>query len=146
MTEAHMSDQQEAGGGCLCGEVRYRVNGHQLRGTICHCEICRKWSGGAFLPWTLFDQSQFEWTKGTPGVIQATPAVIRSFCSRCGSPLTFEFTDSSEIIGVTTGTLDKPHDFPPTRHNWTSREVSWLRTLGDLPRNTGDAGDEKTSS
>ena len=141
-----MDDQQVAGGGCLCGEIRYRVTGHQIRGTICHCRICRKWSGGAFLPWTLLDQSQFEWTKGTPGVIQATLAVIRSFCSRCGSPLTFEFTDSSEIIGVTTGTLDNPHEFPPTRHNWTSREVSWLPTLGNLPRNSGDAGDEKTSS
>lgn len=141
-----MDDQQEAGGGCLCGEIRYRVTGHQIRGTICHCGICRKWSGGAFLPWTLFDQSQFEWTKGTPGVIQATLAVIRSFCSRCGSPLTFEFSDSSEIIGVTTGTLDNPYDFPSTRHNWISREVSWLPTLGDLPRNSGDAGDEKTSS
>jgi len=141
MTESKIHD-----GGCLCGEIRYRVNGRPLRGTICHCGICRRWSGGAFLAWAIFDQSQFEWTKGTPGVIQATPAVIRRFCSRCGSPLSFVFTDSSEIIGVTTGTLDEPQDFPPTRHNWTSSEVSWLGALGNLPRNAGDAGDEKASS
>ena len=50
-----MRGQQEAMGGCLCGEVRYRVNGQQLRGTICHRQICRKWGGRAVLAWTLLD-------------------------------------------------------------------------------------------
>ena len=133
-------------GGCLCGTIRYRVSGQQLRGTICHCSTCRRWSGAPFLSWTLFHQNQFQWIKGTPGTINVTPLVFRQFCKDCGSPLTFEFTDSSEIIGVTTGTLDHPDEFCPTRHNWTASQVSWLTMVENLPKNPGDAGDEKASS
>jgi hypothetical protein len=133
-------------GGCLCGSIRYRVKGKQLRGTICHCSMCRKWSGAPFLTWTLFNKDKFEWIRGTPGAINATPAVIRKFCERCDCPLSFEFTDSSAIVGVTTGTLDKPDEFCPTRQNWTSREVPWLERTATLPRNPGDAGDEKVST
>ena len=107
---------------------------------------CRRWSGAPFLSWTLFNQSKFDWVRGTTGSIHVTPAVERKFCELCGSPLTFEFTDTSEIIGVTTGTLDEPDRFCPTRHNWTASEVSWLNKLANLPRNPGDAGDEKASS
>lgn len=94
----------------------------------------------------ILEQCQFEWIKGTPGYVQVTPAVVRRFCRSCGSPLSFEFTDSSGIVGVTVGTLDDPRTFPPTRHNWTSRELPWLDALHDLPRNPGDAGDERSSS
>ena len=140
-----MSEAKSHSGGCLCGATRYRVNGPQLRGTICHCTICRRWSGAPFLSWSLFNKDQFQWVKGTPGTTSVIPEVNLHFCESCGSPLTFEFTDSSEIIGATTGTLDEPENFRPTRHNWTSNEVSWIHTLDTLPRNLADAGDEKVS-
>ena len=141
MTESNMHD-----GGCLCGEIRYRVNGRQLRGTICHCSICRKWSGGAFLAWAVLEKRQFAWVKGAPTSINATPVVTRKFCGHCGTPLSFEFTDASQIIGVTIGSLDEPEKFPPSRHNWISSKLAWLNIADDLPRNSGDAGDEKTTS
>ncbi len=140
-----MSDTSIVDGGCLCGATRYRVQGPQLRGTICHCNHCKRWSGAPFLSWSLFNKSQFQWVKGKPGTTSVTPAVNLHFCKSCGSPLTFEFTDTSEIIGTTTGTLDEPEKFSPTRHNWTSSELSWIHNLDTLPRNTGDAGDEKVS-
>ena len=141
-----MVDSKTNEGGCLCGAVRYRVTGEQLRGTICHCTTCRRWSGAPFLSWALFNQNQFVWVTGEPASLSVTPAVIRKYCAQCGSPLTFEFTDSGEIVGVTTGTLDDPDNFRPTRHNWTSSEVAWLKNVPHLPRNPGDAGDEKISS
>ena len=140
-----MSSTFVTGGGCLCGETRYEVTGEHLRGTVCHCLHCRRWSGAPFLSWSIFNSDQFRWTKGTPGTTSVTPAVKLHFCADCGSPLTFEFTDSSNIIGATTGTLDDPEKFPPTRHNWTSRELSWIHNLDSMPRNSGDAGDEKVS-
>jgi hypothetical protein len=133
-------------GGCLCGEIRYRVTGSQIRGAICHCETCRKWSGAPFLSWVILKKVQLEWLKGEPQSIRATPAVVRKFCSGCGTPLSFEFSDSSPIIGVTTGSLDRPGDFPPSRHNWAASEVPWLRMVNGLPRNPGDAGDERITS
>ncbi len=131
-------------GGCLCDAVRYRVSGPPLRGTICHCSLCRKSSGSAFLVWAVFRKDQLMWTEGVPHSVKATPAVIRKFCHQCGGPLSFQFCDdySDQIIGVTVGTLDSPNDFPPTRHNWTSDQLAWLNIKDDLPRNRCDAGDE----
>ncbi len=67
-------------GGCLCGAVRYRVSGPPLRGTICHCSLCRKSSGSAFLVWAIFRKDQLSWTQGVPDSVQATSKVIREFC------------------------------------------------------------------
>ena len=131
-------------GGCLCGAVRYHIDGPPLRGTICHCSICRKSSGSAFQVWAVFRKEQLSWTEGFPASTQATPKVIRKFCPQCGSPLSFQFRDdfSDQIIGVTVGTLDSPNDFPPTRHNWASDQLAWLDVIDGLPRNEYDAGDE----
>ncbi len=35
-------------GGCLCGEVRYRVDGPVFRMRHCHCSMCRKAHGASF--------------------------------------------------------------------------------------------------
>ena len=125
----------ESTGGCLCGAVRYQIAGPPLRGTVCHCGICRKSSGSAFQVWALFGKDQLTWTKGEPGSVQATPTAIRKFCGQCGSPLSFQFHDdySDQIIGVTVGSLDNPDDFPPTRHNWVSEELAWLDRLSEIP-------------
>ena len=35
-----------ASGGCLCGGVRYRVQGPLRPILQCHCEMCRRATGG----------------------------------------------------------------------------------------------------
>ena len=37
---------QEHGGGCLCGAVRYRIDGPVRDVIVCHCSICRRYHGG----------------------------------------------------------------------------------------------------
>ena len=131
-------------GGCLCGEIGYQVTGGQLRGTVCHCRTCRKISGAPFLTWAIFKPEQFKWIVGAPVSFRWSPEVIRKFCGNCGSPLSFQFDAaySDQIVGTTTGTLDRPADFPPTRHNWTSRQLPWISFADGLPSHPHNAGDE----
>ena len=35
-------------GSCLCGDVRYRVDGELSEFGYCHCRSCRKASGSAY--------------------------------------------------------------------------------------------------
>ena len=34
-------------GGCLCGDIRYKVNGEVLGSAACHCRDCQYVCGGA---------------------------------------------------------------------------------------------------
>ena len=36
-------------GGCLCGAVRYRASADPVRVVNCHCGMCRRTSGAAFM-------------------------------------------------------------------------------------------------
>lgn len=131
-------------GGCLCGAVRYQITGPPLRGTICHCGVCRRISGAPFLAWAIVASAQHSWTSGEPASFRSSQRVIRQFCRTCGSPISFQFDDaiSDQIFGVTVGSLDQPEAFPPTRHNWTSRQLPWITFADGLPSNPADAGDE----
>ena len=53
-------------GRCLCGAVRYRATEDPIRAVNCHCGMCRRLSGAAFLTHVHFRIGAFTWTKGKP--------------------------------------------------------------------------------
>ena len=42
-------DKGDRVGGCVCGAVRYRVQGNPVVGTVCHCKFCQKRLASAFV-------------------------------------------------------------------------------------------------
>jgi hypothetical protein len=68
--------------------------------------------------------------RGQPSVFRSSSAVRRTFCSSCGTPLTYENAAHALEIDVTTCSLDDPEAFPPTYHAWVQDDLSWVR-LGD---------------
>jgi hypothetical protein len=79
-------------GGCLCGAVRYRIHGEPIVSGTCQCRSCRKASAAAIVPWLQVSSEQFAFTAGQPVEFQSSPPVTRSFCGRCGTPLTYRKT------------------------------------------------------
>jgi hypothetical protein len=110
-----MSDRISEGG-CLCGSVRYRVGGEPLSSGICHCLTCRKVSAAPMLPFVTFPAGRFELTRGKPSDFNSSAPVVRSFCGRCGTPLTYRNSDHPDEIDVMTCSLDAPEAFPPSHH------------------------------
>ena len=41
-----MTDEAVLSGGCLCGAVRFTATDVPTEASVCHCEMCRRWSGG----------------------------------------------------------------------------------------------------
>lgn len=120
-------------GGCLCGAIRYQVDGPALQTSYCHCIDCRKASGAPAAAWTFFRSGTLEWRQGTPKVLKFA-ARERSFCGDCGSPLMFFDPSLPEFFEMNTCTLDDPASYPPTDHCWLSDEIHWVSQLGELPR------------
>ncbi len=120
-------------GGCFCGALRYRVGG-DFSVTHCHCIHCRKISGAAFVTWVEASLSNFTWLQGQPNEFSPRPGVTRTYCSRCGSPLTFYNHASPVSIDISAGSLDDPSELKPEDHVWFDRKLPWLQIEDGLPR------------
>lgn len=113
-------------GGCLCGAVRYRADGEPRHPTLCHCESCRRAAGAPAVAWLTFPSARFAFTNGEPQRFRSSPHVERSFCGRCGTPLTYVRDDHPEV-DVTTGSLDAPERAAPTDQTWVADRLPWWR-------------------
>ncbi|HEV8702819.1 MAG TPA: GFA family protein [Candidatus Polarisedimenticolia bacterium] len=120
-------------GGCFCGAVRYEVNGDPGISTHCHCEHCRRTSGAAFLTWVECPAAGFSFTMGTPGSFQSRPGVTRSFCTSCGTPLTYRHVDTPGTVDVTVCSLDEPARVTPQDHVYHDGKLPWVRLADGLP-------------
>lgn len=119
-------------GGCLCGAVRYRVDGPPKAIANCHCSMCRKHSGAAFLTYVAYDKTGFAFERGTPVPFRSSELVVRSHCAACGSPVTFEDTDAN-TIWVTVGSTDSPNELIPTVNGFIDDKVTWLELDHRVP-------------
>lgn len=122
-----------AAGGCLCGGVRYEVEGAPTNTMVCHCRSCRRAAGAPVVAWVTFPVERFRFVRGEPASFHSTPPVTRTFCHDCGTPLTYAHADAPQTVDVTTCSLDEPDAFPPTHHSWLAHDVGWVRFGDGLP-------------
>src|ERR1700730_18573823 len=120
-----MIRHNEPQGGCLCSSIRYRITGLPLAQSLCHCRSCRLACGAPSIRRTGVKCSHFAFVTGDPVRFRSPPSVVRTFCGRCGAPLTYQHDESPDTIDVTTATLDAPEAFPPTREIWLEHKIAW---------------------
>jgi hypothetical protein len=128
-----------AGGGCQCGAVRYEITAAPVDTNYCHCRMCQRATGGPFGVFATVKRADFKWTQGEPAYFESSSVARRGFCSKCGTPLSFEYT-ASKHISFTIGTFDEPDALPPAQHSGCESQVSWLHILDDLPKETTPFG------
>jgi hypothetical protein len=126
-------------GGCFCGAIRYRATSPPRISTICHCADCRRASGAASVAWVTFPAERFAFVEGEPSRYRSSPPVVRTFCGRCGTPLTYRSDERAHEIDVTTASLDEPEAFPPTKHVFPEQKLSWVEAA---PLQLGARGSE----
>ena len=115
---------QERTGGCLCGEITFRLTAPPHEVDYCHCHSCRKHTGAPVSVFADCKRSSVEFTKGRRTLYQSSPGVHRGFCPSCGSTLTYEVRDE---IHIHIGALDRPQDFPPHDNpSFPEERIAWL--------------------
>ncbi len=120
-------------GGCLCGAVRYRVTGPPVATSLCHCDSCRRATGGPSQAWAIFDEDKVEIVAGALAIFASSPGVERGFCARCGSALSYRRANRPGLFDVTTVSLDDPEAFPPDKEIWLEEKLSWEAANPALP-------------
>jgi hypothetical protein len=108
-------------GRCLCGAVRYEVDGPLRDVSVCHCVECRRWHGnpGAYTSTPsdalrLIGEQHLRWIDSPESSTHAR----RGFCGECGSTMFWE-ARGSDTISIAAGTLDLPTGLKTVKHIYT---------------------------
>jgi hypothetical protein len=122
-------------GSCLCGGVKYRINGALSQARHCHCSMCQKAQGGAVRSRASANVMEFEWLQGESLVTfyESSPGNHRGFCRVCGSPIVTRFGGAS-YYGVPLGALDDDPGVRPELHVHVASKASWFTITDDLPQ------------
>ncbi len=121
-------------GGCLCGKVRYRIDGNLFASTHCHCSQCRRAHGAAFATYADCKPQEFSWLTGAELVKVFAPeqGIGWAFCSECGA--TLAATENGEINAVTLGTVEGDPGIRPEAHIFVGSKAVWDNIEDGLPQ------------
>jgi hypothetical protein len=139
-----MDETRVFAGGCLCGAVRFEITPPTKWCAHCHCSLCRRAHGAAFVTWLGVERPQFALVAGGSELrwYRSTPPARRGFCGRCGSTLFFESERWPDEVHVALAHLDGPIDRAPAAHVFFDSRVSWVDLGDSLPRHGGPSGVE----
>ena len=125
-------------GGCLCGTVRYEVDGPVHDVHHCHCSMCRKSHGGGFSTFARLTAGDFRIVAGSEHVrgYRSSAPIERTFCATCGSRLTVRFDGMPHAVWVSVGTLDDDPGVPVGVHMFVGSKAPWDEISNALPQFT----------
>lgn len=128
-------------GSCLCGGIRYEIDGEITRIGLCHCAMCRKASGTAYAANAPVPLAQFRLIAGEEllTAYASSPGKQRYFCERCGAPIYSRSEKYPDLLRIRIGALDSPTNHRPDYHFMFDSKADWESVPDDgLPR-YGDA-------
>lgn len=127
-------------GSCLCGGVRFEIEGELTPIQFCHATRCRKATGSASAPEMLAARDGFRWLAGAElvseyeaPVLSEPPAYRRAFCRTCGSPLPVVLGEDSPFMMLNPGILDDDPGTRPFRHAFVAQKAAWHDVPDGLP-------------
>ena len=126
-----------ATGRCLCGAVRYQVDGLLRDVLICHCEECRRWHGHVSActaarreDLVLVESDGLRWIDSP----RSDAGARRGFCAQCGSSLFWDAPDRP-TVSIAAGTLDETAGLRVIAHWYVSQSGDYYELPDDgLPR------------
>ena len=123
-------------GSCLCGKVKFEIQGALDPIQICHCSQCRKAQGSAFATNIPVKEADFRILSGENELksFDSSPGKQRVFCSHCGSPVLSKTVKLPGVVRVRAGTLDGDLATKPAFHIYFDSKANWIQIQDDLPK------------
>ncbi len=131
-------------GACLCGAVKFTATLPSLVCAHCHCTMCQRSHGAAFVTWFAVNRACFSVDEGAEHLVRhaSSDHGSRTFCGRCGSSLFCELDSHPEQVDIVLANMKGPLDRAPQMHIFWSDRAEWMELNDGLPRLGGPTGTE----
>ena len=86
-----MNENLNLAGACMCGAVKVTATANKPSVSVCHCDMCRRWSAGPFMA-VACQAVNFEGQENI-NRIRSSDWAERGFCTACGSNLFYHIVD-----------------------------------------------------
>jgi hypothetical protein len=130
-------------GRCLCGAVRFEVDGPLRDVILCHCVECRRWHGHLCAATSvrseelrLVSDAGLRWIDSPESDAHAR----RGFCGECGSSLFWDAPDR-DTISIAAGTLESPTGLKTIAQIYTADAGDYYEIDAGLHRFERDSSD-----
>lgn len=121
-------------GACLCGAVSFTVDAPTKWCAHCHCTMCQRAHGAAFVTWLGVAEGNFRLIDGDSLQWYASSAEAeRGFCAVCGSSLFFRSSRWPGEIHIARAAIPGDVDRAPEGHVFAATRVPWLVLEDHLP-------------
>jgi hypothetical protein len=121
-------------GSCLCGGVRFRVEGELPPGDACHCTQCRKSSGHYFASTDVPREALSFDADATLRWYPSSGKVRRGFCGECGASLFWNPIGRAKIA-IAMGAFDGPTGSALHMHIFVAEKGDYYAISDGLPQN-----------
>jgi hypothetical protein len=131
-------EDRMATGECNCGAVQFEIDADLTGVFVCHCSICRRFTGSNGIAVVVVPNDLFRWVRGQQFIAtwkKPDTDWQAWFCSVCGSPVPGE--NDPATMFVPAGCITQGGDaLKVIHHVWVGSKAGWDEI--------GDAGQQHT--
>jgi len=144
MTSSGETSAERVGGSCFCGAIQFEVQLPVLFCCHCHCSMCRRAHGAAYITWFVVPRQQLRFVSGEDSLVRFKSSAhgTRSFCRVCGSSLFCETTHRPDEIDIVLANMNGPIGLDAQAHIYFDSRADWTVVGDSLPRLGGATGME----
>ncbi len=123
-------------GSCLCGGIRFSIQGEIGPIQVCHCTQCRKAQGTALVTNVPVASDAFRLAQGADllSTYESSPGKQRVFCKTCGAPIFSQRDGLPGVLRIRLGLINEDIDAPLQAHFHTGSKANWWPICDDLPQ------------
>lgn len=120
-------------GACLCGALRFEVEGPFHTLMHCHCSMCRKDHGAPFASFVGAPAASFRWLGGEPIEYTSSASSKRPYCGTCGSKAPSRSVTGDSVF-LPAGNLVGELGDAGGMHVFVGSKAPWFVIADDLPQ------------
>lgn len=124
----------EMDGTCLCGAVTIHVKVPAATIDACHCAMCVRWGGSAYLSTRMADEHSINGEQYVTRY-RSSKWAERGFCNQCGSHLFFTYLPANKT-SFSPGLFADADGFSMKEEIFIEAKPDYYAYAGDRPRLT----------